>query len=160
VRYKMGNQKKFTMQELTDNLKKIKAKDIMTENVITVKKNNTLDDIAKLMIDKRISGFPVLEKDEIIGIITADDLFMVMDLIKTGEILKDNSDDNSLPKVDFAMSAEFVTAEPETDLDEIIALMKYRNIHTLPIVRNNKLVGVIGRRDVFKNFYCTVKIIC
>jgi CBS domain-containing protein len=156
----MGNQKKFTMQELTDNLKKIKAKDIMTENVITVKKNNTLDDIAKLMIDKRISGFPVLEKDEIIGIITADDLFMVMDLIKTGEILKDNSDDNSLPKVDFAMSAEFVTAEPETDLDEIIALMKYRNIHTLPIVRNNKLVGVIGRRDVFKNFYCTVKIIC
>jgi len=112
------------------------------------------------MIDKRISGFPVLEKDEIIGIITADDLFMVMDLIKTGEILKDNSDDNSLPKVDFAMSAEFVTAEPETDLDEIIALMKYRNIHTLPIVRNNKLVGVIGRRDVFKNFYCTVKIIC
>jgi len=34
----MGNQKKFTMQELTDNLKKIKAKDIMTENVITVKK--------------------------------------------------------------------------------------------------------------------------
>ncbi len=156
----MENHKKFTMQELTDNLKKIKARDIMTGDVITVKKDDTLDDIAKLMIDKRISGFPVLENDEIIGIITADDLFMVMDLIKTGEILKDNSDDNSLPKVDFAMSAEFITAEPETDLDEIIALMKYRNIHTLPIVENNKLVGVIGRRDVFKNFYCTVKNIC
>jgi CBS domain-containing protein len=156
----MENHKKFTMQELTDNLKKIKAKDIMTGEVIAVKKNDTLDDIAKLMIDKRISGFPVLENDEIIGIITADDLFMVMDLIKTGEILKDNSDDNSLPKVGFAMSTEFITAEPETDLDEIIALMKYRNIHTLPIVENNKLVGVIGRRDVFKNFYCTVKNIC
>lgn len=156
----MKNHEKFTLQELTDNLKKIKARDIMTKDVITVKKDDTLDEIATLMIEKRISGFPVLENDKIIGIITADDLFMVMDLIKTGEILTDNSENNSLPKVDFAMSSEFVTTEPETDLDEIIALMKYRNIHTLPIVENNKLVGVIGRRDVFKNFYCTVKNIC
>jgi len=148
------------MQELTDNLKMIKAEDIMTREVITVRKDDTLDLIAKLMIDKRISGFPVLEDDEIIGVITANDLFLVMDLIKTGEILKDNSDSNSLPKVDFAMSTEVITVKPNTDLNEIIALMKYRNIHTLPVVNNNKLVGVIGRRDVYRNFYCTVKNIC
>ncbi len=148
------------MQELTDNLKMIKAEDIMTREVITVRKDDTLDLIAKLMIDKRISGFPVLEDDEIIGVITANDLFLVMDLIKTGEILKDNSDNNSLPKVDFAMSTEVITVKPNTDLNEIIALMKYRNIHTLPVVNNNKLVGVIGRRDVYRNFYCTVKNIC
>jgi len=148
------------MQELTDNLKMIKAEDIMTREVITVRKDDTLDLIAKLMIDKRISGFPVLEDDEIIGVITANDLFLVMDLIKTGEILKDNSDSNSLPKVDFAMSTEVITVKPNTDLNEIIALMKYRNIHTLPVVNHNKLVGVIGRRDVYRNFYCTVKNIC
>jgi CBS domain-containing protein len=156
----MKNQNNFTMQELTDNLKMIKAEDIMTREVITVRKDDTLDLIAKLMIDKRISGFPVLEDDEIIGVITANDLFLVMDLIKTGEILKDNSDSNSLPKVDFAMSTEVITVKPNTDLNEIIALMKYRNIHTLPVVNNNKLVGVIGRRDVYRNFYCTVKNIC
>ena len=152
--------KKFTLQELTDNLKKIKARDIMTKDVITVKRDDTLDEIATLMIEKRISGFPVLDNDEIVGIITANDLFLVMDLIKTGEILTDNSENNSLPKVDFAMSTEIITVEPETDLNEIITLMKYRNIHTLPVVSNKKLSGVIGRRDVFRNFYCTVKGIC
>jgi len=156
----MENQNKFTIQGLTDNLKKIKAEDIMTKNVITVKKNDTLDEIAKLMIDKRISGFPVLEEGEIIGVITANDLFLVMDLIKNGEILRDNSENNALPKVELAMSTEVIAVKPNADLNEIIALMKYRNIHTLPVVNNKRLVGVIGRRDVFKNFYCTVKSIC
>jgi CBS domain-containing protein len=150
----------FTLQELTDKLIQIKAKDIMTEDVITVKKDNTLDDVAEMMINKRISGFPVLEKNEIIGIITADDLFLVMDMIKTGEVLKNNSAKNSLPKVSFAMSTQVFTVNPEANLNEIIALMKYRNVHTLPVVNKNELIGVIGRRDVFKSFYCALKGIC
>ncbi|MDD4363552.1 MAG: CBS domain-containing protein, partial [Atribacterota bacterium] len=160
TQYKLTNQKTFSLQELTENLKQIRAKNIMTKEVITVKKEDTLDDIAELMIEKRISGFPVMENNKIIGIITTNDLFLVMDMIKTGEILRENSPDNTLPKVRYVMSTEVVTADPDSNLDEIIALMKYRNIHTLPIVENNQLVGVIGRRDVFKNFYCTVKGIC
>jgi len=156
----MKDNNTYTLQELTDRLKRIKAKDIMTKDVITVKKDDTLDDVAEMMINKRISGFPVLENNKIIGIISADDLFLVMDMIKTGEVLKNNSAKNSLPKVSFAMSTEVITASPETDLDEIIALMKYRNVRTLPITIENKMVGIIGRRDVFSNFYCTLKGIC
>lgn len=156
----MTNPKPFTLQELTNRLKQIKAKDIMTKNVITVKKDDTLDDVAEMMINKRISGFPVLEDNKIIGIITANDLFLVMDMIKTGEVLKESSNDKILPKVNFAMSTETITVSPEANLDEIIALMKYRNVYTLPVVSRNKLIGVIGRRDVFNHFYCTVKGIC
>jgi CBS domain-containing protein len=155
----MENDKKLNLQKLTEKLKQIKAKDIMTKDVITVKKNETLANVAELMIDKRISGFPVLENDKIIGIITADDLFLVMDMIKTGEIPENNSR-GCAPKVSFAMSTEAITVNPETNLDEIIALMKYRNIHTLPILSNNKMVGVIGRRDIFKCFYFAVKDCC
>ncbi|MDD5497153.1 MAG: CBS domain-containing protein, partial [Atribacterota bacterium] len=154
---KMNNYKSLNLDELTARLKQIKAKDIMTKEVITVNKEDTLADVAELMISKRISGFPVLEDNEIIGIITANDLFLVMDMIKTGEILKNNSSDYSQPKVSFAMSTEVITVSPEGNLDEIIGLMKYRNIHTLPVTSQNKLVGVIGRRDVFKNFYCVVR---
>jgi len=153
----MSNYKSLNLDELTARLKQIKAKDIMTKEVITVNKEDTLADVAELMISKRISGFPVLEDNEIIGIITANDLFLVMDMIKTGEILKNNSSDYSQPKVSFAMSTEVITVSPEGNLDEIIGLMKYRNIHTLPVTSQNKLVGVIGRRDVFKNFYCVVR---
>jgi CBS domain-containing protein len=153
----MNNHKSLNLEKLTEQLKQIKAKDIMTKEVITVKKEDTLAEVAELMISKRISGFPVLEDNEIIGIITTNDLFLVMDMIKTGEILKDNNIDYSQPKVSFAMSTEVITVSPEGNLDEIIALMKYRNIHTLPVTSQNKLVGVIGRRDVFKNFYSVVR---
>lgn len=153
----MNNHKSLNLEKLTEQLKQIKAKDIMTKEVITVKKEDTLAEVAELMISKRISGFPVLENDEIIGIITTNDLFLVMDMIKTGEILKDNNIDYSQPKVSFAMSTEVITVSPEGNLNEIIALMKYRNIHTLPVTSQNKLVGVIGRRDVFKNFYSVVR---
>ena len=156
----MENNKPIDHKDLTDALKQIKAKDIMTKNVITVKKDDTLDDVAELMIKKRISGFPVLENNKIIGTITADDLFMVMDMIKTGEILKNNNKEYSLPRVEFAMSTELFTVSPDTDLDEIIALMKYRNIRTLPVTIENKMVGVIGRRDIYSNFYCALKGIC
>jgi len=140
--YEMKDDKTLDLQKLTNRLKEIKAKDIMTKDVITVTKNETLADIAELMI-----------------IITADDLFLVMDMIKTGEIPENNCESCS-PKVNFAMSTEAITVSPEANLDEIIALMKYRNIHTLPITSQNKLVGVIGRRDVFKCFYFAVKDCC
>lgn len=155
----MKNNTPLNLQELTDKLRQIKAEDIMTKDVITVKKNESLADIAELMIKKRISGFPVIENDQIIGIITANDLFLVMDMIKTGEIPNSQCESCS-PEVSFAMSTQVITSSQETNLDEIIALMKYRNVHTLPIVDNNKLVGVIGRRDIFKYFYRAVKECC
>ena len=147
----------LSLTKLIERLKQIKAKDIMTADVITVKKDDSLTDVAELMIKNRISGFPVLEDDVIIGIITANDLFLVMDMIKTGEVLKDNETDYSRPEVSFAMSTEVISINPEGSLDEIISLMKYRNIHTLPVTFQNKLVGVIGRRDIFKSFYCAIR---
>ena len=145
------------LEKLAERLKKIKASDIMTKEVITVKKDDTLVAIAELMISKRISGFPVVENGEIIGIITSNDLFLVMDMIKTGELLQNDDNERYQPTVNYAMSTETVTVSPEVNLDEIITLMKYRNIHTLPVTSQNKLIGVIGRRDIFKSFYYTLR---
>ncbi len=153
----MINNNSSNLHKLTERLKQIKAKDIMTVDVITVRKDDLLTYVAELMIQNRISGFPVLENDEIIGIITANDLFLVMDMIKTGEILKNSEAEYSQPKVSFAMSTDIISVNPEGSLDEIISLMKYRNIHTLPVTIQNELVGVIGRRDIFRSFYSAIK---
>lgn len=153
----MMSNKHLDLEKLTGQLKQIRAKDMMSDEVITVKKDDSLAEIAELMIKKRISGFPVLENGEIIGIITSNDLFLVMDMIKTGELLQNDDTDSSQPSVNFAMSTDIVTVNPETNLDEIISLMKYRNIHTLPVMSQNKLVGVIGRRDIFKSFYDVIR---
>lgn len=153
----MMSNKHLDLEKLTEQLKQIRAKDMMSDEVITVKKDDSLAEVAELMIKKRISGFPVLENGEIIGIITSNDLFLVMDMIKTGELLQNDDTDSSQPSVNFAMSTDIVTVNPETNLDEIISLMKYRNIHTLPVMSQNKLVGVIGRRDIFKSFYDVIR---
>lgn len=153
----MMSNKHLNLEKLTEQLKQIRAKDMMSDEVITVKKDDSLAEVAELMIKKRISGFPVLENGEIIGIITSNDLFLVMDMIKTGELLQNDDTDSSQPSVNFAMSTDIVTVNPETNLDEIISLMKYRNIHTLPVMSQNKLVGVIGRRDIFKSFYDVIR---
>lgn len=153
----MMSNKHLDLEKLTGQLKQIRAKDMMSDEVITVKKDDSLAEVAELMIKKRISGFPVLENGEIIGIITSNDLFLVMDMIKTGELLQNDDTDSSQPSVNFAMSTDIVTVNPETNLGEIISLMKYRNIHTLPVMSQNKLVGVIGRRDIFKSFYDVIR---
>ena len=146
------------LKTLTKKLKSIKAKDIMTKSVITTTEDTTLADIAKVMIKARISGLPVIGKNKgIVGVITADDLFIVMDMIKSGDVMEDNVMAVSNPTVKYAMSTEVIKINKNTTLEKIIAVMKYRNVHTLPVVEGKKIVGVIGRRDVLKNFYAVVK---
>ena len=75
--------------QLTRKLKSIKAKDIMTSKVIATREDVSLTDIAKLMIEARISGLPVIgKKGDVVGIITASDLFVVMDMIKSGDVME------------------------------------------------------------------------
>ena len=154
----MQKRVKPKMKDLTKKLKLIKAKDIMTKDVITTKEDTSLAEIAKLMIKTRISGIPVIgKKGKLSGVITATDLFLVMDMIKSGDIVGDDMMPLSNPTVKFALSTGIIKIKKNTTLEEIITIMKYQNVHTLPVFEKNKLVGVIGRRDVFKNFYSTVK---
>ena len=152
---------KSGLDDLTKRLQVIKAKDIMTEYVITTTENTSLAEAAELMIKTRVSGFPVIgKKGKIVGIVTSTDLFIVMDMIKSGDVVQNGISNISKPTVKFAMSTDVVRIKKNTTLDKIIALMKYRNLHTLPVMEGNKMVGVIGRRDVFKNFYGVEKDLC
>ncbi len=149
---------KSRLASLNRRLKDIKAKDIMTEYVITTTENTTLAEVAEIMIKTRISGLPVVNKrGRIIGIITATDLFIVMDMIKSGEIITSGTSATNVPTAKFAMSTEIFRIRKHTSLEEIIALMQFKNAHTLPVMEGNKMVGVVGRRDVFKNFYAIEK---
>jgi CBS domain-containing protein len=143
---------------LKKRLKAIKAKDIMTKTVVTIGEDKTLSEVAKIMIKKRISGLPVLDKKKkLTGIIVDHDLFLVMDMIESGNVIEENSNTKSDPKVSYAMSKQVVTIKKSTNLDEIISIMKYKNVHTLPVLQGKKIVGIIGRRDVYQTFYNTIK---
>jgi CBS domain-containing protein len=154
----MAKKKKSELDVLAKRLKDIKAKDIMTTDVITTTEDATLADVAEAMIKARISGMPVIDKKgNVEGIISATDLFVVMDMIQSGDVVQNGMVGTYNPTVKFAMSTDIVSVERNTTLHNIIATMKYKNVHTLPVFEGKKMVGVVGRRDIFKNFYAVVK---
>jgi len=144
--------------KLEERLNSISAEDIMTENVITIKNSMSLADLAEMFISSRISGVPVVDAgDEMEGIITATDLFLLIDMMKSGAAREGGHEHVHNPTVKFAMTTEVCTVEKSTTLEEIIALMKMKNIHTIPVCEGGDIVGVIGRRDVMKTFYAELK---
>ncbi len=145
-------------KELARKLKNIKAQNIMVKKFRTIKVNATLADVSHLLIATQLGGLPVVgAKGNMCGIITATDLFLVMDMILSGDIVYTKRTETSNPTVRFAMSTDFVRIQPDASLDRIIRIMKYKNVHTLPVFKGNKLVGIIGKRDVFKTFYDVIK---
>ena len=67
----------LSVYELPYLLSKIKMRDIMTKEVITVTEDTTLEEAALLMAENRIGGLPVMRGDKLVGIITETDLFKI-----------------------------------------------------------------------------------
>jgi len=154
----MAKKANSKIKNLVKKLRLIKAKDIMTKDVITTTENTSLADVAELMTKMRISGMPVVgKKGKVVGLITMKDLFIVMDMIKFGDVVEEGLKAIANPTVKFAMSTEIIKAKENMTLDEVINLVRSRNVHTLPVFKGDKMVGIIGRRDIFKNFYAVVK---
>lgn len=144
--------------ELQKRLQALKAKDIMTRSIIPAREDMTLADYARMLLDKRISGTPIVDDNgKLTGVITATDLFSLMYVIKSGEIVENDTGGVFNPTVGFAMTRDVISVTEETTFEETMRLMVSRNVHTLPVVNGDKLVGIIGRRDIIKHFYGIVK---
>lgn len=151
----MNDNPKF--MELEKRLNTVKAKDMMSRSVLTVKKEMTLASLAAMILEKKVSGVPVVDDaGRLSGIVTATDLFSLMYMIKTGQMAEDGQHGVCNPTVDFAMSKDVLSVQEESTLLEIMNIMRGRNIHTLPVTNGGNLIGIIGRRDVLKHFYSIV----
>jgi len=144
----------------------IKAKDIMTKNPITVTPETEIAQAAKLLLDKRINGVPVINQaGKLVGILCQSDLisqqksipipslFTLLDgyISLTGSKRMDKEVEKiAATTVAEAMTAKPVTVDPETDIETIASLMVEKNYHTLPVMEAGKLVGIVGKEDVLK----------
>jgi CBS domain-containing protein len=142
------------------------AADIMTSNVITVTIKTSVQELAKILTDNNISGVPVVDDSgNLLGIVTESDLIdqtkklhipTVVALLDSIFYLE-NPDrmEKEMKKmagttVYDIYSTNPLTVNEDTPLDEIATLMAEKNIHTLPVVKNNILTGVIGKKDIIK----------
>jgi CBS domain-containing protein len=108
------------------------AKNIMTRDVITVNSTMTVKNLAMTLIKNQISGVPVAAKNgKIIGIVSEADI-----LAKKGKDVK------------AIMSKNIISVTEETLVEEIAQLMTTHKINRLPVIRDDKVVGIVSRADI------------
>ncbi|MGO9372215.1 MAG: CBS domain-containing protein [Syntrophobacteraceae bacterium] len=144
----------------------LKAKDLMTRDVITVTPQTGITQIAGLLLERHLNGLPVVDQEgTLVGIICRSDLiaeqkkiplpsvFTILDafipLHLPGKTEKEVQKIAAIKASD-AMTPDPVTVGPETGIDEIASLMVNRSIHTIPVVEKGKLVGIIGKEDILR----------
>ena len=129
-------------------------KDIMTTNVITISPNASLKDVGKLLKEKRISGVPVVDdKGNLVGIVTLSDMFKILEQVYKWSEQKVNLseafDEHTVKGSVYDIMTKDVLTLSETDtIDDVMRLMFTNKVHTIPIVKDGKLVGVVGKRDL------------
>tara|TARA_B110000027_G_scaffold451_1_gene406 strand:+ start:69 stop:524 length:456 start_codon:yes stop_codon:yes gene_type:complete len=138
----------FTPKFIKENKKKIiheTASDYMTTNVITFKADLEITDVTETIINRKISGAPVVNNEgEIIGIITEKDCLRV---------IYDEKYHNLFPnqgKVTNYMSKKVITVDYNIKIYELASLFMKSNFRRYPVLKNGKMLGVISRRDVLK----------
>jgi CBS domain-containing protein len=144
----------------------LNASDIMTTDVITVKKETNLKDLARLLYRNHINGVPVVDDDGLlIGIICESDLIRkdkklhiptvvaifdwVLYLESPKKIEKEIQRINATTVEDLYIK-EVVTVDEKTPVDEIATIMEEKKVYTIPVMDGSRLVGVVGQADLIR----------
>ena len=143
----------------------LKAKDIMTKDVITVKPGETVEDLARLLMEHKISGVPVVDDEKkIVGIVTENDLIRknkrlhiptVVRLFDAYILLGSGKAEEEIKKmaattVDEIYTQKVVSINEETSVEEIATIMAEQHVHLLPVLSDNIVVGIVGKADVVR----------
>ena len=144
----------------------ITVRDIMSTDLITVTPDMDIARAAKVLLDNRINGAPVVDKNgRLIGILCQSDLISqqkklplptlftfldgVIQLPSMKQFEKQVSKIAALTVAE-AMTPRPVTVAPDTNIETAAALMVDENFHTLPVVQGSDLVGIIGKEDLLR----------
>ena len=144
----------------------LKAKDIMTRAVITVSPDMEIVNAAKILLENRINGAPVLdETGKLVGILCQSDLiaqqkklpipsfFTFLDgliALTSMKQLEKQVQKIAAVTVAQAMTPNPVTVKPDTDIEAVAALMVDQSFHTIPVVEEGELLGIVGKEDILK----------
>ncbi|MGI6703288.1 MAG: CBS domain-containing protein [Clostridia bacterium] len=123
----------------------MKLADIMTRDVRTIDASSSVEDAARMMKELNVGSLPVSENGNITGIITDRDV--VLRNVADGKAPSDT-------RVDEVMSKTVVTATPDMDVHRAADLMAKNQIRRLPVVENNRMVGIVSIGDLaVRNIY-------
>ena len=137
------------------------ASDVMMPDVIVVRADASVNDVAKCLLANRISAVPVVDQHgSLVGIISEGDLVRRpeigtertrswwLDALSTNRGLADEFVRSHSRKVKDVMTRDVVTARPDTSLDQIATILEKYRIKRVPIVSDGKIVGIVSRANL------------
>ena len=130
----LGASEEEKMSRLENLLGKLKAEDIMTSEIKAVPPHMTVREFMEFAFKMKHLGYPVVDGDELVGMITIHDV--------AGK-------DWSIQVRDL-MSRDLVTVNPDTPATEVFRLMNETGIGRIPVAKNGKIVGIITKTDLIR----------
>ncbi|MDQ1276959.1 MAG: hypothetical protein QG610_2539 [Euryarchaeota archaeon] len=149
----------------------MKVKDVMNPDVVFCKPDDIIREAAKILKENNISGAPVLKNGRLVGIISEGDLLKLLvipekgnlwlpspfevievpirELLSWEETKKMLSDVGSI-KVEVIMTTEVHTISSEASVEEASELMVRHRINRLPVMENDRVVGIVTRGDIIE----------
>src|SRR5215467_2700488 len=141
----------------------MRAMDVMTTAVVTVSPDSTVQDLAKLISERGISGVPVVENGRLVGIVSEGDLLHRAEtaterrtarrrwrwfdpgIEEARNYIKEHG-----RTVRDIMTREVISVDETTDLAEVATLMETKRIKRVPVLRDGMLVGILSRANLVR----------
>jgi CBS domain-containing protein len=140
----------------------MRAHQIMTKPVITVSPDATIVEAANIMLQRHVSGLPVVKDDELVGIVSEGDFIRRSEIgtqhkrgrwlrfiLGPGQSASDFVHEHGR-RVFEVMTKDPLTITEDTALAEIVNMMEKNNVKRLPVVRDGTLVGIVSRANLLQ----------
>jgi len=144
----------------------LKAKDIMTEDVVTIEPEASVEEAAKILSENDISGLPVVKNGKVLGIISEKDLIIkdkklhfpdYIDLLggiiylESYKKFEEEFKKFIAVNVEELMTEDVITISPDTPVEDIATIMVEEEVNRIPVVESGKLVGIVTRADLVRD---------
>ena len=121
----------------------ITAREIMTEDVVTINPESSLEEAIELLLLQEISGLPVTDNEgHLVGIVTE---FALLAIVYDEKIRQE--------PVSTHMTTDVLTIDADDPISKIADMCIVHRVRRVPVVENGRIVGLIARRDVLKALY-------
>ncbi len=156
-------------------MKDLKAKDIMNTDVLSVRDDMTVQELASFLTEREILGAPVVDSEgEVVGVVSCTDIVQSTtteanillekstpgfyehgweDKLDPDEMVRMHVEENESVPVREIMTPTIYTVPEDTSLSEIAKAMVAGRIHRLLVTRGSRLVGIITTLDMLKIFF-------
>ena len=134
----------------------MRVEELMTSKVFTVEPHDMIDRVFFLIHYEKVRHLPVIEKGKVIGIVSDRDLYKTLGPKSNSnsiEVASNETELHVIPKrVQNIMRRGVLTISPDSYASEAAAMMVENKIGALPVVKDDKLVGILSSTDILKVF--------